>query len=153
MKKKIVALLMAGTMAMTLPISTNVTAANTTDTAINFDVNALNFNKTTGKREKQNTTPIYIHVTSLEDRSSVRVRALGVAGANSENLTNNGTSLKRVSYVTCKLKTKYSIHNDIKEKGYGYAKLGFQSLNTINSERVKGVWSPDSTKTYTHAWQ
>lgn len=151
MKKKLVALLMAGTMAMTLPIGGSVKAANTTDTPIDFSISALNFNQTTDAREKTNTTPVYLYLTYMEDNSTVQVRALGVAGTKSENLTNKGLTGKHIDAVTCRVNVQYSIHNYIKESAYGKAKLAFKSNNAIFAEKIKGVWSPDSTKSYTHA--
>ena len=75
-----------------LSISTavNVLAANTSDTPINFVVNALNFDVKTSAREKQNESALYCKITDLEDNSRVRVRAIGCNADGEINKTYNG---------------------------------------------------------------
>lgn len=153
MKKKLVGLLMAVSMCMGTFSMATPALANTTDRTIDFDVNALNYNVTTGSAKKDGKTPVYVYLTSLASRDSMYVRALGVANSKSYNMTENGTTGSLTDHVTCKQGTQYSVHSQIYEKGYGYAKVAFKSKNAINSERAVGKWSPDSTKTYTHAWQ
>lgn len=148
-RKGIVSLALAT--AMALSVNGMAFAANTGDQEFDFSVNAVNYNKTTEKRNKDNKTPVYLYITDLADNSSVYVRAMGVAGSTSKNLTENGTSGDLTDHVTCKMGTTYSIHSQIKEQGYGYAKLAFKSKNLTFPENVKGKWSPDSTRTYTHA--
>lgn len=87
----------------------------------------------------------------LENNSSVNVRALGMASDAESNLTENGTTGRLTDHVICRLGVQYSVHSQIYEKGHRTAAIAFQSKNVINKERVEGVWSPDSTRTYTHA--
>ena len=151
MKKRICALAM--TALMICSMCGSVMAGNTTDRKINFDINAKDFKKTTGDAAKQDKTAVYLHITSLANNTSAYVKAIGVKGSDQMNLTENGTTGKRTDYVTCKEGVQYSVHSQIYEKGYRTAKVAFKSKNLINSERVKGVWSPDSTRQYTHAWK
>ncbi len=139
--------------ALILPSAVNAFAANTSDTPFNFVVNATNFNVKTGAREKQNSTAVYCKITDLADNNKVRVRALACNADGEVNKTQNGLSGTSASYVTLTLGKPYSIHTHIYEDGYRSAKLAFESINFINSERVKGVWSPDSTRPYEDAWQ
>ena len=139
--------------ALILPTAVNALAANTSDTPFNFVVNATNFNVKTGPREKQNSTAVYCKITDIENHSKVRVRALACNADGEINKTQNGTSGYSASYVTLTLGRQYSIHTHIYEDGYRSAKLAFESLNVFNPERVKGVWSPDSTRSYEDAWQ
>lgn len=138
-----------------LSISTavNVLAANTSDTPINFVVNALNFDVKTSAREKQNKSALYCKITDLEDNSRVRVRAIGCNADGEKNKTCNDIYGNRVDYVTLKMGEEYSIHSNIYEDGYRSAKLAFKSVNLIYPERVVGLWSPDSTRPYTDATQ
>lgn len=151
LKKKMCALAMATMMICS--VGGSVMAANTADKSINFDINAGNFNKTTGDASKTNKTAVYLYIKSLANNSSAYVKAIGVKNSDKMNLTENGTTGKRTEYVVCKEGVQYSVHSQIYEKGYRTAKLAFKSKNFINSERIKGVWSPDSRKTYTHAWK
>jgi hypothetical protein len=152
LKKGCVGLLLALTMiASNTPA---VLAANTADMTFDFDVNALNFNVKTGARSKTNSTPVYCYITSLEDNSCVKVKALGyVNSSTTANKTLNGTTNTIVDYVTCKQGTQYSIHTSVYESGYSKCQLAFCSQNTVMPERVVGVWSPDSAGTYADAWK
>lgn len=152
MEKKLLAFMLACSLALPAT-ATAVLAANTSDTAIDFDVNALNFNVKTGKREKQNSTAVYCLIDDLEDNSRVLVRALGCTADNEVNKTTNGTTGILTDYVTLRMGVQYSIHSNIYEDGYRGARLAFKSLNHIFSEHVHGVWSPDSTRPYTDAWK
>ncbi|MGN1191340.1 MAG: hypothetical protein ACI4S0_01600 [Dorea sp.] len=152
LKKRIFGLLLALVMAM--PATVPAFAANTSDKQYDFDVNALNFNVKTGARTKENSTPVYCYVTNIENHNAVKVRALGYVNSSTyDNKTLNGTTNTIVSYVKCSQGVKYSVHTSINEDGYPKAQLAFNSYNIINSERIKGVWSPDSAGTYTDAWQ
>ena len=124
LKRKIFALSAAA--VMMLSGSTVAFAGNTGDTNYDFSVSAFNYDTRTPKRDKLDKTAVYVYVTYLQDNSSVNVRALGMA--------------------------KYSVHSQIYEKGHRTAAVAFQSKNAIQRETVKGKWSPDSTRTYTHAW-
>lgn len=130
-----------------------ITYANNDNSPIGFSVNATNFNATTAPRLKENPSPLYGYITYLQHNSTVQVRAVGVAGSNEEPLTENGLTGNLVPYVTCRQGYQYLIHSQIYEKGYGYAKLGFRSVNIINSEYVSGWWSPDSVGNYIDACQ
>mgnify|MGYP003373338469 FL=1 len=151
LKKKMCVLLMAT--AIICSTRGSVMAGNTTDRDIRFNINATNFDKTTGDAAKTDKTAVYLYITSLADNASAYVRAIGVKNSDRMNLTENGTTGKRTDYVTCKEGVKYSAHSQIYEKGYRTAKLAFKSKNIINSEKIIRKWSPDSTKTYTHAWK
>ncbi len=153
MKKKLMALALAAVMCSSIYAGGVTAMANTNDRTINFDVNATNFSATTGAAQKDNKTAVYLYLTELEHNSKMQVRAIGVAGKNYANLTENGTTGNLCSYVTCAQGSQYSVHSQIKEQGYGYAKLAFRSLNKVQKERAVGKWSPDSTRTYNHAWQ
>lgn len=67
------------------------------------------------------------------------------------NLTEDYSTKGLTDHVICRSGIKYSVHSQIYEKGHRTAAVAFQSKNTIQRETVKGVWSPDSTRTYTHA--
>lgn len=151
LKRKIFALSAAAVMVLS---GSTVAFADTQDKTINFDVNATNYDVTTGVGNKDNTTPVYVYITSMEDNSSVNVRALGINKSGDKfNLTENGTTGDLTDHVICHLGVQQSVHSQIKEHGYNKARVAFQSKNTFFSERVVGVWSPDSTRTYTHAWK
>ena len=139
--------------ALILPTAVNAFAANTSDTLFYFVVNATNFNVKTGAREKQNSTAVYCKITDLENNNKVHVRALACNADGEVNKTQNGLLGTSAPYVTLALGKPYSIHTHIYEDGYRSAKLAFESINFINSERVEGVWSPDSTRPYTDACQ
>lgn len=65
-----------------------------------------------------------------------------------DNLTlDNGKHVKR---VTCTKGIQYSVRSYIYESGYRYARLGL-STNWLEGDTISGVWSPDSTGTYTVA--
>ena len=157
-KKKMIKNVSAWGLFLTLGAASigNVMAArpNISDQEYNFDVSALNFGVKTGPRTKNNRTAVYGYVKHLEAHKKVQVRAYGYKSkGNIENLTLNGTTNDYTSYIICYEGRKQSIHTTIKEKKYPKAQLGFRSTNLVLPERVRGVWSPDSSKNYSPAWK
>ena len=151
MLKRIIFALSAAAVMM-LSGSTVAFAGNTGDTNYDFSVSAFNYDTRTPKRDKLDKTAVYVYVTYLQDNSSVNVRALGMANDKGTNLTENGTTGSLTDHVICRSGIQYSVHSQIYEKGHRTAAVAFQSKNAIQRETVKGKWSPDSTRTYTHAW-
>lgn len=91
-------------------------------------------------RAKDTSTSVYLYLTGAENNrfDSVYVRVYGT-GDNDCTLTANGKSGK----VTCNLYTEYEIYNNVYEKGYRFANIGFESKNYLESQKITGRWSPD----------
>jgi len=146
--KKIITMLLCVLLisATIVPIS----AANTSDSKITkFDLSYFYYREVSA-RSKTNTTPLYFYYT-IGKHNSVQVQALGSTTADTgttDNLTlDNGKHVKR---VTCTKGIQYSVRSYIYESGYRYARLGL-STNWLEGDTISGVWSPDSTGTYTVA--
>lgn len=113
----------------------------------------------TGK--KDNTTPSWLRIDSLTNGDKVRVRVVGSSEEdhactyNDYNLrtsidfcsicTRCTTKGNWVPFVLCKKGVNYAINSIVKESGYSYSSLGFQSTSTEVSQTVSGWWSADST--------
>lgn len=148
-------------LATLIALSASVFAANTADTAFNDFFYEGDNNNYLPPREKTNTTPHYLYITSGTD-ATVRVKSLGSTNedfANANNVFNatysNGGI---VAYVISRVGTKYSVHNLVYESLSSYnnkyasiAILGLYSKD--NAGYVTGVWSPDSSGTYVSARQ
>ena len=103
-------------------------------------------------REKDDASPHYLYLTDC-DVNTVKVSSNGresyAQSSSGKNLTiANG---QYVSYVTCRVGTKYSISNGVYEAGYPWAELFFQRDIGWWGFSITGKWSPDSSGRYTYA--
>ncbi len=134
-------------------------ASNTSDTYISsFSVPlSTAFIVYHSPREKQDSTPLYIELTSLV-YGSIKAQARGMtytawmsgetpSTLNTANQTANGDG-NAVYNVTLSVGIDYSVRSFIYEYGYAYATWGFKGYNITQPEVVSGWWSPDSS--YTH---
>jgi hypothetical protein len=149
-KKHIISLLIALVMTVSV-FGPTALAANTTDTNWSVDTNFLFFTNNSEVRVKQNSSPVYFYwkYTTGTD-NTVKVRILG--GTNSSNATTKCTCIKggtSVDHVICSRGIKYSIHNLAYESSKPYVRFALK--NGDITATLSGVWSPDSSKTYTHA--
>jgi len=147
------------TMSIIIGMMIPVFAANTGDTIItDFEVpvNTV-FTVFHSPREKQNSTPLYIELTSTL-HGNVKTQARGMtytawmsgqtpSTLNTANKTADGDGYG-VTYVTLTPGIDYSVRSFIYEDGYAYATWGFKAYYDSQSEKVSGWWSPDSS--YTH---
>lgn len=120
--KRIVAVVLV-VLSMMSVMAVYASAANTTDTSGSVSISG-SYWVNTPYRLKENTSASYLYITSAPS-SRVRVRAMGYSGGSYTNLTAVNGSI--VSYVTCSVGVKYSVHSYIKEYGYSYAALSFQN--------------------------
>lgn len=152
------------TLALMLTVSTMIPAmaSNSGDTYITGFVvpYATYFKVYPNARNKDDYSSMYLKITeSVFYNVLVQARGIGLNeyelnGATELNTSNQtlNSSLYGVTYVTCSRGINYSIHNTIKESGYGYATFAFRSpSNGGGRERLSGVWSPDSVGSYTDA--
>lgn len=123
-------------------------AANTTDTGFSFHFNnQKRFDEIDGWRSKTNTTKIYLNIKSNNVPSDIKFLAWGAKNSNGDHAKElTATYVKPLrAFAT----GKYSLSNNIREQGYGYAKVEAYLLERIDREAsMSGVWSPDSTKNY-----
>lgn len=111
--------------------------------------------------DKDNTTPAWLRIDSLSNGSQVRVRVVGssvkdhACTYNDYNLRNSvyfcstctrcTTRGNWVPFVLCKKGINYAVNSIVKESGYSYSSLGFQSTSGEVTQEVSGWWSADST--------
>ncbi len=145
--KRILALVLT-LVTMVSVMSVTAFAANTKDTGFtDFELKTSEWYYCITPRDKTNTTPVYLYYTK-GIYNAVRVRAFGQTSYSGSRIDCTWYNGKYVSYVTCTKDTKYSIRSKIYEDGYRWASLGFWSQYP---DKITGVWSPDSTRTYTVA--
>lgn len=112
-------------------------------------------------RLKENTTPAWMRIDSLNGGTQVRVRVVGsyvnghACGENEYNSSISGYTCRTctrcttrgswVPYVLCSQRVNYAISSNVNESGYLYSSLGFQSTSLEASQTVDGWWSADST--------
>lgn len=129
-------------------------AANVKDTPYAFTVSGRAGR--TGYRDKTNTTPVYMYYTT-GTYSSVRANPMGWMISDDADLAalphgatrSNGSTVK---FVYVKKNVKSSIRTLLYESGYSSdVFIEVTSYNASSSDYIKGVWSPDSTRTYTVA--
>lgn len=141
MRKKFCSFLaVALIMAMCTPVAF---AANTTDTTWNYTVS--NSYRYTTLRAKENSTPVY---TQYKTGSYERLAA-NVASNSYEYHTYLADG-SHVYNVYVHRGVQQSIHNDVYESGVRSCFVGFATGDS-QSFAASGVWSPDSTRTYTSA--
>lgn len=144
--KRIVAVVLV-VLSMMSVMAVYASAANTADTSGSVSISGSSW-AYGPYRAKENSTATYLYISSAPS-SSARVRVMGYnSGGSSTNLTVANGSL--VSYVTCRVGVKYSVHNNVFERGYTYAGLGFQNVSS-GSGTLNYTWSPDSAYSYTDA--
>lgn len=139
-KKGLAAMLIAGALIVgnTFP----VLAANTADTTFRFSA-GTSYTESTA-REKTNTTSVYVKLDAT--RTSAQIMVYGYTPNSSGtmywiNQTVNST------YVTARPGVASSIRSNVYERGGRSAQLRGRSVS--GTSITGGVWSPDSTKTYT----
>lgn len=150
--KKLFALILL-VLLMVATFSSTALAANTTDTYYEIDATEYGSFKYTSGRGKENSTSIFAKVTYLGNLTTkVRARAEG-ANINASGYFNNCTLSNNADaeYVTLTINVNQSIRNMVNERGYSYARLGFQSIDGYSGQPVYGWWSPDSSMTHTVA--
>lgn len=159
-KRVLTLLLLAATLVSALAMTAY--AANTTPEEFDVYVQIMNDFADVARRRKENKTTVYFYpetstpvVTgNLQPIRTLHVSVYGSAdapGVSSANFTQVNGEIK--AYVTCRVGTQYSIYNTVKEAGYTYAYLRIANGNdsTTVPTIVEGVWSPNSTRTYTVA--
>lgn len=155
--KRILMLVLSLSMAAAIvaPCSLAATVEPRSSTDSNQSVNIKNSVYTYGPRRiKDNTTCVYFWGRSCGD-VHFRVRAGGYF-TYSTSTPVNCTQLQSgdsATYVICRVGVKYMIYNNIREKGYEYASLGFARDNSPSSSTtfLNYTWSPDSVGNYTPA--
>lgn len=130
-------------------------ASNTEDTKItSLSVTGLGYQVYSASRDKQDSSAMYLWITSLSSNSYIRVKALGTnsPSASTTNTTNCTCSQygDNYNYVTCYEDVDYSVHSKVYEWGYTYATYGFENP-FINATSVTAWWSPDSWNVHVHA--
>lgn len=139
--------------AMVSMLGINVLAANTQNDPFTVECFWIVSNHT-DYRIKSNATPIYCVWTSASEGSK-KVNASVHGKANDydlfdENYTclNDGTI---VDHVVCDIDSEieYSIHSLAYERGKPHVCIW---MSTGKTETISGYWSPDSTRTYTSAY-
>lgn len=117
----------------------------------------------TGTANKDNLTPAWLRIDSMSNGTQVRVRIVGSKLNNhacSTSVYNFGegdptcsycnrctTKGSWVPFVRCNKSVNYAISSVVKERGYQYSSIGFQSTSLANTQTVSGYWSADSTGT------
>lgn len=112
-------------------------------------------------RLKENTTPSWMRIDSMDGGTQVRVRIVGsyvdghacseneynssISGYTCRTCTRCTTRGNWVPFVLCNQAVNYAISSNVKESGYLYSSLGFQSTNLEAPQSVGGWWSADST--------
>lgn len=144
--KRILALVLT---LVTLVSTLAVTAfASTEDHAFLFVAHADSYTSLVGYK-KEDASPVYF--LAFYGPSPLRVKVHGAnsaTGGTGKNLTvANGVN---VTYVTCYVGTDYSIHTDVYEEGYAYARPYVKS-SSGSSGKLEGEWSPDSWLTHVDA--
>ena len=143
------------TVLLVLSIGVPVFASNSSDTSYSFSCPELNIVLWfTNGRSKQDSSSTYVKFNST---SSYGLNAYGVLfsvwGDNSSTLSNSKVNCT-LGVSSCKIypNSKRLIRQYVKEWGYSYAFLAASGPNHIAAgETATGVWSPDSTGTYTYA--
>lgn len=149
MKKKMMSCVVMIVMVV-FGITGFVFAANSNNRNLSFTAYSAGFSSGTSRADKEDTSPLYLLVKSLSKNDSINVRAMGIKHDKSTNYTENGLTGVLTDHVVCIKGKEYSIHSQIKEHGCDEALLSFRSFGTY-SEKVSGVWSPDSVGRYIHA--
>lgn len=130
--------------------SINVSAANTVPEPLNgYDIWVDGRELT--PREKDDATAHYYYITS-SNYSVMRVSSHGLTNFFDGNYDQQNTTRSNgqyVSYVVCRVGTKYSIVNRVYEDGYSWATLCVSDYYSPSGGYLYGEWSPDSTTAYT----
>lgn len=126
-----------------LAISTAIPAfaANTKDVHINsFTVRA--YTQYIAPQRKDNASSIYLKLHNINTFNRVMVNVFGqTSGAlhgAQKIMANDGIDNRIVN-----VEQKYFIRNQVHEKGFGHATLGFSRAITIDYD-IAGLWSSDS---------
>lgn len=161
--KKLLKKLTVGIVSLVIVIGMMIPtmAANTSDTYISsFAVPVSNvFTVYHTPREKQDSTPLYVELTS-SIHGNVKTQARGMtytawmqetpSTLNTANVTANCQGYG-VTYVTLTPDVDYSVRSFVYENGYAFATLGFKAYYDNQSENVSGWWSPDSAYVHNYA--
>jgi phage terminase large subunit-like protein len=161
--KKLIQKLAVGIVTVTVIVGMMIPtmASNTSDHYIDsFSVPVSNvFTVYHTPREKQDSTPLYIKLTSTV-HGNVKTQARGMtytawmqetpSTLNTANLTANSEGYG-VTYVTLTPGIDYSLRSFVYENGYAFATFGFKAYYSNQSETVSGWWSPDSAYQHTYA--
>ena len=162
--KKLIQKLAVGIVTVTVIVGMMIPtmAANTSDTYIssfNVPVSTV-FTVYHTPREKQDSTPLYVELTSTL-HGTVKAQARGMSYTawmqgdlpstlNTANAT-LGSSGEYKEYVLLDPGFDYSIRSFVYEDGYAFATLGFRAYHNNQSEVVSGWWSPDSAYPHQYA--
>ena len=142
MLKKMVKKLIGGTMLAVMAITSlavPVNAANTSDTAFNFDFSGWWYTSNTEGREKHNDSSVYVNCTQCPAGGF----QVYVDGSNSRS---GGWTDRTIRTAFIKQKGEYLIRNYVYENDERYARLGACKWGA--NVNAKGWWSPDSVGSY-----
>lgn len=122
-------------------IGTSAFAGNSYDRKYDFNFKRNGETHGTMAREKQDATPTYIRIDSITLNSiNLYVDGSKKQSGPWKNKTNRGRAVaSRTGH--------FWIHNTVRESGMTWARL--TGYATDGPGRIKGVWSPDSTGSYT----
>lgn len=145
MKKKVVGLLLAGTMLFGTML--NVNAANTSDDYFRFKVNRSTGSYLRGDievRDKYNSTPVYFRI---KEAPTIVTRAKVYGNRGTSNTFYNETI---GGYAKLYLGVDMTVRSWIYENG-GTKALGKLKSGEDKTGTIYGCWSPDSTQRYRSA--
>lgn len=159
-------------LVLALLLSAMVTTAFAAETPVPYSNTDIYFFKEapisssfaqTGTAKKDDSTPAWLRIDSMSSGTQVRVRIVGSSQkdhACSTSVYNYGEGDPTCSYCTrcttrgswvpfvrCNKSVNYAISSVVKERGYQYSSIGFQSTSLANTQTVSGYWSADSTGT------
>lgn len=137
--------------------ATPALAADTQDKAFSFTISSAY--RHTDYRDKEDSTPVYVYY-KIGTYGSLRATAMGWLetddadlAAFPKNRTLNGPAGEYVDYVYVMKGIQTSIHTYLYETScYHDVHVEMKSYDGFSSDTVSGVWSPDSTRTYTSAY-
>lgn len=149
-KRFLALVLMVVMMFSVMAIGASAADPNIKDTSFSFTVTGSAYTSTT-VRAKNDTSTVYLFLNDSSTYIHCYAQACGSTTYTSGLYNKTLVNAERVTNVVCRRGVQYSIHSDIYEEGYRYAALRFKQLVTPNSGTVAGVWSPDSSGSYTDA--
>lgn len=117
--------------------------ANTNDTKYNFVFTLWDKTEGTPGRRKEDTTPTYVNIATLNIGNGKA--NMYVDGGKSQ--TGSWKNMTVGGYAPVQGTGKWRIHNNVKEKGYSFARLT-SWLKEGTGGRISGWWSPDSMYSY-----
>lgn len=149
-RKKIASFLVAT--ALLCPMCVASVSANSQDADWSMTSSATDFKYLGASRLKENGTAVYFRMKTSVTSNKVDVKILGTSASpvtSWSQLTNctvkNGIAR---NYAKCTKGVYHSLHSTVYEDGYSRVTI---AMTTAKVEKITGVWSADSTGTYTEA--